>query len=302
MTVTKRIKIRLREPLSRWFIKLLALLPLPLNHGFAWCIGRLLILLPNSLKTISQTNINLCFPQMSVTQAKQLCHQSLIETAKAAAETGPLWLWPKNKALGLIKQVSGEEHVTQALAQGKGVIIIAPHLACWEAIGMYLTPKYPMTTLYRPHPIASLDSMMRYGRERMSGKLAPTDASGVRVLMQALKKGEIIGILPDQDPGHDGGEFAPFFNIQANTITLLAKLAHKTQAAAIPAYAERLSAGCGYHLRFFAPPAGIADADVAIALTSLNQCVEDLIRRCPSQYQWGYKRFRTRPEGEKSFY
>ena len=136
----------------------------------------------------------------------------------------------------------------------------------------------------------------------MGAKLVPTDASGVRALFQAAARNEMIGILPDQDPGAQGGVFAPFFGLQTNTMTLLPRLMQKTGATVIISYAQRLPRGQGFHLHFVPLPAVSDPDDIQAIATALNQGVEECIRQSPAQYQWSYKRFKTRPAGEVGFY
>jgi KDO2-lipid IV(A) lauroyltransferase len=144
--------------------------------------------------------------------------------------------------------------------------------------------------------------VMKQGRQRLGGKLAPTDVSGIKQLLKALKQGEMIGILPDQDPRKSGGVFAPLFGIQANTMTLLNRLANKSGATVLIGFAERLPWGKGYHIHLLPLPEAIGGKDIELSARVLNEGVERAIRLAPSQYQWSYKRFRTRPKGEEPLY
>jgi len=136
----------------------------------------------------------------------------------------------------------------------------------------------------------------------MGATLVPTDASGVRALYKAVAKNQMIGILPDQDPGDEGGVFAPFFGVPANTMTLLPRLMQKTGAAVIFSYAERLPRGQGFHVHFLPAPADARTDELQQAAAALNLGVENCVRQSPAQYQWSYKRFKTRPPGETRFY
>ncbi len=286
----------------RLFLRLISWLPLPAIHQLGNFFGQIFYLTNNNSKTITRTNIKLCLPEWSTTQQEQLVRNCLQETAKAALESGALWLWPTNRVLQLIQQVSGGELLEQAMTRGKGVILASPHLGAWEVIGLYASKRWPMTCLYRPPRMQGLDSMVRGGRERAGAKLAPTDASGVRALYKALNRGELIAILPDQDPDRESGVFADFFGVPANTMTLLSRLTRKTGASVFFTYAERLPKGAGYHLHFLPAPEQLSDKDVIRSAKSLNQAVEHCARTLPTQYQWAYKRFKTRPEGEAKIY
>lgn len=281
---------------------ILSWLPLPLVHRLGSLLGRSLTLLSNDLRDTARTNIKQCFPDYSAAQQQQLVSQCLQETAKATLETGALWLWPMEKVLPLVREVSGEDLLKQAMTEGKGVILAAPHFGAWEIVGPYCAAHWPMTCLYRPPRQKALNDVMLHGRERAGITLAPTDGSGIRALYKALGRGELIGILPDQDPDRNAGVFAPFFGVQANTMTLLSRLANKTGATVLMAYAERLPNGQGYHLHFEKTDAGLLEGDETQKATHLNQAVQRCVLHQPAQYQWAYKRFKTRPEGEGRFY
>ena len=169
-------------------------------------------------------------------------------------------------------------------------------------VGLYGSTHWPMTSLYRPPRQPALNEVMRHGRERAGAKLVPTDAGGIRALYKALGRGELVAILPDQDPDRTAGVFAPFFGVQANTMTLLSRLATKTGATVLMAYAERLPKGSGYRLCFQETDAALIEGDDAEKAIHLNQAVEQCVLKQPSQYQWAYKRFKTRPDGEGKFY
>jgi KDO2-lipid IV(A) lauroyltransferase len=227
---------------------------------------------------------------------------SLRETARTLLETALVWRGSRERLLGQVRGVQGEELFERALEGGHGVIIASPHLGSWEFIGQYLQSRHPLTCMYKPPRHPAVDSLMLAGRTHLGMALAPTDAGGIRTLLAALKRGEQIGILPDQDPKEGAGVFAPFFGIATKTMTLLPKLAARSGATVLVAYAERLAWGRGYRIHFLPVDRAVNGKDELAAVTALNRAVEQAIRQCPAQYQWSYKRFRSRPEGEASLY
>lgn len=292
----------MRTFLLKLAVRCWALLPLRVAHGQGALLARLLIWLPNKPKKICQTNIARCYPQLSAAQQKSLVKNILIETGKTVTEIGALWLWPQQKLLKLVKSVSGEEALRAAMEQKRGVIVASPHIGAWEMAGLYWSSRYPFTALYRPPRMTELGEFVRSARERYGSRLVPTNATGVKALFQGIKNNEMIGILPDQDPGDDGGVFAPFFNIPVNTMTLLPRLARKTHAAVFFTFAERLPKGRGYHIHVLPAAETIASDDLVTAARAVNEGVEQCIQLCPAQYQWIYKRFKRRPPGQKGFY
>lgn len=284
------------------FLRLVALFPLRAAHALGRLLGVIFFHSKNDLKKISRMNVRLCFPEMKGQQQDELAQEALKHVGMAIMECGALWVWSPGRIMNLVKQVSGEELLKSAMAKGDGVILVVPHLGGWEMVGLYVSHRYPMTSMYRPPRLAGTSQFVRSGREKMGAKLVPTDTAGIRALRKALSLGEVVAILPDQDPGKGAGVFAPFFNIQANTATLLSRLASKSGATVLVTYAERLPNGQGYHVHFISSPDCVADKDPVAAAGCLNRAVEQCARTLPAQYQWAYRRFRTRPEGEGKIY
>ncbi|WP_029933347.1 lysophospholipid acyltransferase family protein [Thiomicrospira pelophila] len=288
--------------LFKGLVRSLSWLPLKWNQRLGAAIGWLLWRLPNSAKRVSIKNIEIAFPNLTTEARAQLVKKSLIETGKTATELGAIWCWSQAKKLALIKRVEGAERLEQAVSQGKGVMVLSPHVGCWEIIGHYLAEQYPTTILYRPPRIGSLDNFMRQARQSSGVKLQPTDMSGVKGLRKALKNAEVVGILPDQDPGKSGGVVAPFFGQPANTMVLVSKLAQKSQCPVFYIVAERLPNAQGYVIHLLDAPAEVASADEQEATSALNQGVETCVRQLPSQYQWSYKRYKNLPKGYAKVY
>ena len=214
------ILIKLLLYLSAW-------LPLPLLHAMGSVIGRVFYLLPNSLRNTAQTNIALCFPELSPEKQQQLVHKCMIETGKTLMETGALWLRPAALTLRLIRQVDGVEHVEQAIAAGQGAILATPHLGAWEAAGLYCAARFDITCLYRPLRMAQLETLVNQARSRAGGHYVPANARGIRTLFKTLEEGGTVAMLPDQEPQAGPGVFAPFFGIPAFTMVFLSRLTAK---------------------------------------------------------------------------
>lgn len=287
---------------AEYFFRLLSLLPLSFAHKLGSIIGNVAYVMPNSLKHPLRTNVDLCFNEMSKHERATLCKQSFIEMSKGLAEIGVLFTIDNQQVNKLVLKVSGEEHLKVGFNKGKGIILAAPHLGSWELLSLYLTNYSPHTALYRPLRMKDLDPFFKQARERFGSTLVPTDASGVRALYKALSNNEIVMILPDQDPGKDGNVFAPFFSTTASTMTLLARLAKKTSATIVYAFAERLPHGKGYHIHFQPEHRDFQQLDLHEAAAAMNEGIESCIRQLPGQYLWAYKRFKTRPEGESPIY
>jgi len=294
----------MRALLIKGLLHLFALLPIRTVHSMATWLGQFLAQHPKfRITQVTRTNIRLCFPHLSNEAQENLVKQSLIETCKAFSELGALWLWRIERVLGLVREVSGEECVQQALEQGKGAILLTPHFGAWELAGLYVLLRYQLTALYRPPKLSGLHDLVSTARGRVGGRMMPTDQSGVRALYKTLRQGKAVGLLPDQvPPDEESGVFAPFFGIPTYTMILVSRLARKTGAKVIFSYVKRLPQGQGFHVHFFPAPVDIAADNLAVACAALNQGVEHCVQSCPEQYQWSYKRFKRRPIGMISVY
>lgn len=283
-------------------LRLTSLLPLPLTHAIGVWVGGLLWWIPNDLQRIASRNLVLTFPEMPVADRERLLRRNLWETGKLLLELGPLWLWRGERVLALVRgAVAGEEALTDTVRRRRGAILLTPHLGAWEMAGLYYSSRHPLTILYRPSRLG-LDELSVRGRGRLGGKVVATDARGVRSLLTALRNGEILGILPDQDPGDEGGVFAPFFGISASTMTLVSRLTRNTGAPVFLTWAERLPRGRGFALHLRALPEVTAAGSLEESAAALNRGVEAAVRSLPAQYLWAYKRFKTRPPGEPKLY
>ncbi len=283
-------------------LRLTSLLPLPLTHAIGVWVGGLLWWIPNDLRRIASRNLVLTFPEMPVADRERLLRRNLWETGKLLLELGPLWLWRGDRVLALVRgAVAGEEALTDTVRRRRGAILLTPHLGAWEMAGLYYSSRHPLTILYRPSRLG-LDELSVRGRGRLGGKVVATDARGVRSLLTALRDGEILGILPDQDPGDEGGVFAPFFGISASTMTLVSRLTRNTGAPVFLTWAERLPRGRGFALHLRALPEVTAAGSLEESAAALNRGVEAAVRSLPAQYLWAYKRFKTRPPGEPKLY
>lgn len=292
----------MRNLLARGLIALFSRLPLPLNHMIGACLGQLAWLLARESRRVSLINVARCFPEHDAAWQRRIARRSLVESAKALTETPRLWKLGPGRLAGLVREIEGRDVLEAATRSPQGAIFASPHLGCWELVGLYLPTRLSLTSLYRPPRLEAIDGVMRAGREHTGAHLVPTDAGGIKALKKALKSGRAIGILPDQSPKGSTGVFAPFFGIQTYTMVLLNRLAQQHRAYVALCFAERLPLGRGYRMHFLRADDAVCDPDPGRAAAAMNRGIETLIRRCPEQYAWSYKRFKRRPEGETSIY
>jgi len=271
---------------------MLGCLPLRALHALGAFGGHLLYRMSAKYRRHLQRNLGLAYPA-GVPPGLE------VEAAKSAGrmmfEIPFLWQRPLPQVLEAIREVVGWAQLEATWASGNGVLIITPHLGCWEAVPLLFGTRAPMTFMFRPPRQPWLHEIVEKGRIRPNLSPVPADSSGVRLLMRALKRGETVGILPDQVPGGGQGTWSPFFGRPAYTMTLAARLSEMKGVTPFVAYGERLPHGRGFRLHFVAPAVPLA-GDLQQRVDAINASIEQVIRQHPDQYLWGYKRYRV-PDG-----
>ncbi len=250
---------------------------------------------------VAATNIRLVYPELTEHEQDQLVRATLQETGVLAFEMGHVWAQPWEQMQRLIVETEGVDLVETALKEGRGVIVLGPHLGNWEVLGLHLATLGEMVALFEPPKIESLGPIIKEARERSGGRLVPTTARGLADLAKSVKAGGISGILPDQVPDSPaGGINVPFMGIDCATATLGCNLIKRSRAIAFMGAAYRVAHG--FRVCYRAAPEAIYLDDSKVALTAMNAAVEDLICGHEAQYQWQYKRFRLQPPGAVDLY
>jgi len=279
-----------------FLLRLAARLPLPLLHAIGAALGWAVYLISPRYRRVTRRNL-----EIAGLGTARLRAAVVRETGKGALEIPAIWLRAHADAARLVVEASGWEHVERAAAAHNGVIFLTPHLGSWEMSGQYIASRIPVTVMYSPPNLKSLEPLMQAGRNRGAAmKSVPADVRGVRAMLKALRRGEAIGILPDQVPGGGEGEWADFFGRPAYTMTLVGRLAEQTGAPVLVCYSKRLSWGRGY--RFEIEPLLVARPPES-PVRALNRSLEQVIGRCPEQYLWSYNRYKVpagvRPPGAR---
>lgn len=284
------------------FLRLFALLPWRAVQAVGAAIGWLMWKLPNRSREVTRINLAGCFAHLPADQRECLVGESLRDIGKTLTESACAWIWPANKTLGLIKQVEGMQVLQDALASGKGVVLISSHLGNWEVLLQYVCSLCKPIILYRPIKLKAVDELLVKQRVQLGNSLAPSTKEGILSLIKQVRKGGVAGIAADPEPSLSSGVFVPFFGVPALTSKFVPSLVKDRKAEAVFMHALRLDDGSGYRVVIEAAPDALYGDDIEAAVAALNQGIEKQVRQAPSQYMWNMKRFKKRPEGEAKWY
>ena len=292
----------MQSNLLKLIARVLASTSLPMNHRIGATIGWFAWTARTNLRTITLINLSLCFPDWNDEKRNRIAKASLIETGKTLTESFWLWKRPNSDVLDRLTIAEGEHLLRAAQKSTQGLIVATPHMGSWESCCLPLVTDEPVTFFYKPPRMRAIEPLIIAGRENLGGKGVKLNSAGIKHVLNKLKQGKTIGILPDQEPDLANGLFAPFFSQSANTMTLLAKFASKTQSHVLFCYATRLPKGAGWQVHYVQPTKGVDDHDKVTATIALNKSVEQCVLACPEQYMWNYKRFRICPDGSRRNY
>ncbi len=269
-----------------FLLRLAARLPLPLLHALGVALGWMVYWISPRYRRVLNRNL-----EIAGLKGGRLRRAVIAESGKGVLEVPAIWLRPHEQVADLVVEASGWEYAERGRKLGKGLIFLTPHLGCWEVTAQYISRRMPITVIYSPPKVRALEALMLAGRNRAAMmRSVPADLRGVRAMLKALKRGEAIGMLPDQVPGLGEGEWIEFFGKPAYTMTLVGRIAEQTGASVLLCYAERLPRGRGY--RFIVEPL-LATRPPESPARALSRSLEQMVRRCPEQYLWSYNRYKV---------
>lgn len=220
--------------------------------------------------------------------------RAAIGIGQMAIETASLWRTPDSIVLERVKIVEGWDEVLAVRDAGRGVIFLTPHLGTFEIASLFIGSQFPISVMFRPPRVKWAEPMMRAGRDRMNIRSERAEMSGIRAMLKALRRGETIGLLPDQvpDPNRGGeGVWADFFGRPTYTMTLAQKFAKTTGALAVMVACVRLPNAAGYRLVFM--PMAPFSEHAETSARELNAAVESAIALAPAQFLWSYNRYKV---------
>ena len=292
-------KTRALTGLFTWFARLR---PSSRQRAGAF-VGWLALRFAKSRVRIVRKNLDLCFPDVTPDQREQWVREHFRALGQSLVDRGVLWFGSPEAIREMVSQ-TGAERINALAASGRPVILLAPHFIGLDAAATRLTMEVPSgATMYTSQSDPDVDAIVRAGRARFNEVFLVERKDGIRDLIRHFRDARPVYYLPDMDFGRNGSVFVPFFGIQTATLVATAQLARKWNAAVLPILDFWDPATGKYHVEVLPELADFPGGDsLEDATARLNREIEGWVRRCPSQYYWVHRRFKTRPPGEAKFY
>lgn len=270
-----------------WIFKGLGFLPLSFLQNMGTALGLLGSVLPGRYQARARENLRLAYPEATPAMDRA----AMVELLQMFLELPYLWASRHAHKLNSIIQCDHWWMIDEALAAGKGVILISPHIGAFEMLGPFYSRRHKATVIYKEPKMVWLRKLIDAIRQTSELKLVPANQSGVKALVKTLLKGQTIGLLPDQVPALGDGVYAPFFGKDAYTITLVQRMQSIRNSPIFTVGLERLANGRGYYFHIVPMNEPLSEEPTQAA-TQMNEALEQMIRKMPTQYLWGYNRYK----------
>jgi KDO2-lipid IV(A) lauroyltransferase len=280
-------------------VRLIAKLPYRALIALGRGLGLLTARLRGARRHVAQRNLALCFPDMPDAERTRLLHRNLADLGLMLVEFAFAWFGSDRAIARVPCAVEGLEHLERCRAQGRGVLLVGAHFSHLELCARLVSQRIRIAGMYRVMDDPVFERAVL--RARLGYAEAMFTKDELRASVKYLRRGGTLWYAPDQDMRGKDTVFAPFFGVNASTLTATHHLARLAGAAVIPFFHKRESHG-GYAIRLEAPLADFPSADVTADTARVNACIERMVHEAPAQYLWVHKRFKTRPPGEPSPY
>jgi KDO2-lipid IV(A) lauroyltransferase len=276
--------------LALGFVYLVSRLPYRAAMSVGRAIGRVAHFFSKRDKRIADINIKLCLPNLSQTERKQLVRKHFESLGCTLFETAYVW-WPRDEWLRKIVRIEGVEHLKAALAKGRGALLLSAHFTTLELGAKSLALVGPTSLMYLTPQNPLIAEMSRRGRAHSAVQAIAADQ--IRDVLQNLKNNVTVWYAPDQRFTDKGSAIVPLFGQPAWSNIGTPRISRIAKTTVLPYFPERLEDGSGYVMRIY-PPFDHYPSDDPIADTArFHELIEEHVGRCPAQYLWTYKRFKS---------
>ncbi len=286
--------------LALGLLRLATYLPVSGIQKVGSALGMLLYRIVPSRRRAARINLKQAFSKLSDAEIDTLNKTAFKSLGISVLEMGIAW-FKKSASLKQQCEIEGLEHLKQASAKNKGVILLTGHFTTLE-IGARLMGFYADRyngVFKKAHDPFFNAIMVRY---RSTYGIGLTENKNVRAIIRGLKKGNAFWFAPDQDFANQDIVFTPFLGGIASTLTATTKLAQITGAAVVPFYPVRLPHGKGYRLVVLPALENFPGDNIEADSARINKTIEDMVYACPEQYLWSHKRFKTQPDRSINIY
>lgn len=290
--------------MSRLLVALLWLihwLPLSVQAPIGRGIGLLLYWIIAPRRRVVNTNLRLCFPELSETERRALAKEHFALAGRSLIERGLAWFAPEERIRRLVR-IEGAETLTRLIEQRQPIIMLTPHFLGLDLGGTRIAADFDCVSIYARQRDPVIDRWLYHGRSRFGSQVLLRRDESVRASIKAMKEIRPFYYLPDMDNGIEDSIFSPFFGVQAATLSALPRLTRLGGAVVITCVTRMLPGGQGYVVTLGEPWTDFPSGDVDADTRRMNACIEDLVRTMPAQYYWVHRRFKTRPPGEPKVY
>ena len=273
-------------------------LPLFVVRALGTGLGLLLYVLVASRRRVVEINLHLCFPQWSAAEVRAQTLRVFIHFTQSWLDRGWLWYGPARYTRNRLKLTGAVEE----LDGGTPTVIFLPHFVGLDAVGMALTQQTARryTTIYTNQANPISDAWILRGRKRFGSMRLFGRVDGIKPIVEALRKGEPLILLPDMNFGPEDSLFVPFYGVPAATVPSLSRFAKLGRAKVVPVLSRMTS--YGYEIQVLPAWTDFPSGDLLADTALMNARLQDYIDTMPSQYYWVHKRFKDRPNGEKPPY
>ncbi len=301
-----------RKPLGRYLsprywpiwlgmglLRILILLPHRAGLAIGRSIGRLAHLVGGRRRAVVRRNLALCFPELTDAERHALAKRHFESLGMSLIEMG-IGRWSSDRKIRRLMSLEGLEHLQDAVAEGRGVILLSAHFTTLEASGRILAfESPPFDAVYRKNRSDFITELQRTGREVSAD--ATIEKRDIKKMVKSLKSGRPVWYAPDQSFHRKGAVIVRFFGVPCMHTTATSSLAKLGKAVVLPYFPRRLDNGryvmtIGPRLKDFPGEDPVADTERYV------QVLESHIRRCPEQYFWIHRKFKNLPPEYPDYY
>ena len=275
-------------------------MPLPLALWLGRRVGDVVYTAMPRRRRIALSNLGRAYPELPEAERRRLARRAAQHLGMTLVELPRLLTAPLDETLARIR-LDGVEHLHAAMQAHGRALVLTAHLGNWEILcAAHRLTEYGLSVVVRPLDARWLDAVAVKLRRR-TGVDVIDKRGALRPVLEALRRGRMVGILMDQNAARREGVFVEFFGHPASTSRSLALLAVRTGAPVIPIFARR-AAGTGHTVvirpALPAPTSNDPEAAVVELTARCTAEIERAIRQAPEQWLWSHERWRTRPSSD----